>query len=596
MNRKHLLFLCVFYGMLGGCGGNSGPATTSATSTRGAMQLTVKWPQLKSTRLVPATAQSIQVVLTASGQPVAQQVINRPAAGTNTTNTTFSNLPTVAINVTATAYPSTDGTGTAQATGTTTVPVSSETTAQASVTMDSTISSLALIPATPSVVLGQSVQLTVSALDAEGNVVLVTPGAWKWNTDNAQIGTVTANGAVGTLNGLAQGPVNVTITEQESGKSITVPASVTPPQTGGQITGHVQDGSAQPLGNVNVVTSDGANLYQATSDGNGLYTLNNVPAGPRVVSFSSNGLSTIYQVTVAQGGVITLDAILRATTRTITGPPVITVQSPQINQSNAQATLTGTITQLDSSQAVLIVDGAENPIPVGADGSFSAVAILRPGLNSLSLRATNGLGTTLSDEIPITYTPTNNDFYFRVTLTWDGDGDVDLHTWDPNLEHSYFRNKQISSGELDADNTQSFGPENFTCRVLTPGRYKFGIDAYNRSSGRKVLIHVTINRGPNAGQTFDYGPYTLTTTDGDSNYPVTGNTASWWRPVDIVVGSDSSITVQAPDTSNGLRRSATRSASTAEDKQKPLTPVYNRRKGRTVLYSVSGTLQRPAHK
>ena len=155
------------------------------------------------------------------------------------------------------------------------------------------------------------------------------------------------------------------------------------------------------------------------------------------------------------------------------------------------------------------------------------------------------MGTTLSPPVPVTYSSLGNT-YFRVTLTWDGDGDVDLHTWDPNLEHSDFEHRAINTGSLDRDNTVSNGPENFTCTNLVPGRYEVGVDAYARSTGRSATIKVSILAGPNQGQVYFYGPYTFTATDGNQSYPVTGNTASWWRPIDLVVGTDGSITPDNP--------------------------------------------------
>ena len=43
------------------------------------------------------------------------------------------------------------------------------------------------------------------------------------------------------------------------------------------------------------------------------------------------------------------------------------------------------------------------------------------------------------------------------------------------------------------------------------------------------------------------GPYTLSVANGNGGYPVTGNTASWWRPCDITLGSDGTVQVVAAD-------------------------------------------------
>ena len=48
---------------------------------------------------------------------------------------------------------------------------------------------------------------------------------------------------------------------------------------------------------------------------------------------------------------------------------------------------------------------------------------------------------------------------FSATLTWNGDGDVDLHTYEPSGAHVYYSNMDGVSGYLDVDNVQGYGPE-----------------------------------------------------------------------------------------------------------------------------------------
>jgi len=72
-------------------------------------------------------------------------------------------------------------------------------------------------------------------------------------------------------------------------------------------------------------------------------------------------------------------------------------------------------------------------------------------------------------------------FYFVATLTWSQPTDLDLYTTAPNGEISYWGNRAISVGELDYDDTDGYGPENFTLRRKLVGRYTIAVDFYRGS-------------------------------------------------------------------------------------------------------------------
>jgi hypothetical protein len=72
-------------------------------------------------------------------------------------------------------------------------------------------------------------------------------------------------------------------------------------------------------------------------------------------------------------------------------------------------------------------------------------------------------------------------FYFVATLTWSQPTDLDLYTTAPNGEISYWGNRAISVGELDYDDIDGYGPENFTLRTKLVGRYTIAVDFYRYS-------------------------------------------------------------------------------------------------------------------
>lgn len=90
--------------------------------------------------------------------------------------------------------------------------------------------------------------------------------------------------------------------------------------------------------------------------------------------------------------------------------------------------------------------------------------------------------------------------FFTVTMTWDGGGDVDLHTFEPTGAHVYYSNKRGAIGNLDTDNTSAVGPEHYTAScspdVVKAGTYRVGINNYARATGRTATVQVsTANEG-----------------------------------------------------------------------------------------------------
>lgn len=84
--------------------------------------------------------------------------------------------------------------------------------------------------------------------------------------------------------------------------------------------------------------------------------------------------------------------------------------------------------------------------------------------------------------------------FFTTTLTWNGAGDVDLHTFEPSGTHVYYANKAGVAGYLDVDNTQSFGPEHYyaSCKAdkLKVGVYRIAVANYDRADGREATVQL----------------------------------------------------------------------------------------------------------
>lgn len=66
------------------------------------------------------------------------------------------------------------------------------------------------------------------------------------------------------------------------------------------------------------------------------------------------------------------------------------------------------------------------------------------------------------------------------TLTWGSNPDLDLHIFEPDGFHVYYRDMQGNSGYLDLDDTSSYGPEHYfaSCDTVEAGTYEFGVNYY----------------------------------------------------------------------------------------------------------------------
>lgn len=89
--------------------------------------------------------------------------------------------------------------------------------------------------------------------------------------------------------------------------------------------------------------------------------------------------------------------------------------------------------------------------------------------------------------------------FFTATLTWDGEGDVDLHALEPNGTHVFYAHKRGPVGELDVDNTSASGPEHYyaSCdpNVLEEGVYRIGINNYAGANGRIATVQIDFAQG-----------------------------------------------------------------------------------------------------
>lgn len=113
---------------------------------------------------------------------------------------------------------------------------------------------------------------------------------------------------------------------------------------------------------------------------------------------------------------------------------------------------------------------------------------------------------------------------FTTTLSWNGEGDIDLHTFEPTGAHVYYGNKSSSVGYLDLDNILGFGPEHYfaSCdpNILVDGIYQIGVNNYSRAEGKTATVQIStstvadlktksIVMGPSKGSSGNSNPVLL---------------------------------------------------------------------------------------
>jgi outer membrane protein assembly factor BamB len=208
------------------------PNDTPVDATRGQATFTITWPVPSGTRLIPTASNSIVIKGLQGPQVVVQKVVSRPSTG-NTTTVRFSEMTAGSYSFQAAAYPSTDGTGVAQALGTVPVEIRRGETTSTTLVMGSTITRLVLSPATINLDTTDTagIDVTATAYDASNAVVLTSGSVIDWSASPAGLVNFSTLQGIQThiTSGGTTGSVTITAREREASVSGTSTVSVTRP-------------------------------------------------------------------------------------------------------------------------------------------------------------------------------------------------------------------------------------------------------------------------------------------------------------------------------------------------------------------------------
>jgi len=378
-------------GLVTGVAAGSATITAAGAGQSATSAITVTAAPVASVTVAPASAD------VAVGQTVQLTATPKDASG----NTLTGRVITWTTGNSAVATVSSSGLVTGQSAGSATITATSETingTATVGVTLVP-VATVSVSPAPASVAVGQTVQLSATTRDPNGNVL--TGRVVTWSSNNTAAATVNTNGLV---TGVGVGSATITATsETKSGTaSVTVTqvpvASVTvspaaPSVNVGQtvqLTATTRDANNNVLTG-RVVTWNSSNTAFATVNTNGVVT--GVAAGSATITAMSETKSGTTSVTVTQVPVASV-SVTPATASVAAGQ---TVQLTATTRDANGNVLTGRVfTWSSSNTAVATVNGSGLVTGVAAgSATITATSETKNGTASVTVTSSGGGGGTI---------------------------------------------------------------------------------------------------------------------------------------------------------------------------------------------------------
>ena len=407
----------------------SGSATITATSEgkNGTASATVTPVPVASVSVSPGApsvtvGQTVQ--LTATARDANNNVLTGRAVTWSSSNTGIATV-------------SSSGVVTGVAAGSATITATSEgKSGTASVTVSAVpVASVSVSPATPSVTVGQTVQLTATAYDANNNVL--TGRAVTWSSSNTGIATVSSSGVV---TGVAAGSATITATSE--GKSGTASATVTPvpvasvsvsPQTASvtvgqttQLTATARDANNNVLTG-RAVTWSSSNTGIATVSSSGVVT--GVAAGSATITATSEGKSGTASLTITALPAPVASVSVSPATPSITVGQTVQLTATAYDASNN--VLTGRVVTWSSSNTGIATVSSSGLVTGVATGSATitatsegkngtaSVTVTPVPVASVSVApATPSVTVGLTVQLTATTRDANNNVLTGRTVTW----------------------------------------------------------------------------------------------------------------------------------------------------------------------------------
>lgn len=374
-----IVSVCAMVGLLG-CGGASSAVDSVGNSKA---MISLVWPQ--RSRLIPLAANSIKLVLVNGGATYERLVTRPDAINSATSQIVFDKIISGNYQVTATSYPNADGTGRAQAVGTTSLSIAQGQTSDFNITMDSTIAQVRIV-GVATTTSNVPTQYTAQAIDSSNYLVLVDPTTLQWTAGSniTLTGGSTVFSDTVTITGTAVGTNDLTLTYIEPAtnrptltKTITFTGQIgviVSPQTSNLLPGDTLTVNASVVNgtNPNVTWSViGASTVSSTSTSIVVQAPNS--AGNiqvRATSVQDATKSAVSTATVSSNVAVTVTPATASLE--VNQTQVFTAAVTNTTNANVVWTVTGGATILNSTgtQATVQMPATTSPVTVKATSQF----------------------------------------------------------------------------------------------------------------------------------------------------------------------------------------------------------------------------------
>jgi hypothetical protein len=237
--------------------------------------------------------------LTSNSTQIAQQTVAH-TGGQSSSTITFNSVPTGQLIISATAFASTDGSGTALGAANVAKTVLGGATSQVTLDLNGAAARLLVVPSAVSLVAGEGTTLVASETDLAGNLVLIGTGDLQWSSSVPTTATVDINGNVVAI---AVGNAIITATDVVTSKTATATVNVTSgafivPVAVTLTLGDKKTFSASFSGNPPITWTVAEGAAGGTIDTAGNYTAPNTPGTFHVVATNTNDPTQTASATV----------------------------------------------------------------------------------------------------------------------------------------------------------------------------------------------------------------------------------------------------------------------------------------------------------
>jgi hypothetical protein len=396
--------------LIGGCGSGHSTSVSDSSSSLRSVTIAIQWPKTTTRNVlgrdIPISTNSVTLTITDSGGFTESQTLNKPDSGSTTGSTTgtasFIGLRPGTLQVAATAFSGTNGSGDVVDTVSTTATLGAGSSANIQLAFaDVPFSSIQLqVPGSTTIQKGQTLSLGIIGFDANGHEISTTASG-QWSTTNAAVASVSASGVV---TGLAPGVSTIAFTDATTGLKASV---------GVTVAGFVSLTIAAPNGVPALPEFGTLPLTASGVDATGAA----ITAPPGTWSSSNTAVATVGSTGVVTG-VTPGTTTITFTDATYGQKATLGITVTVTPFASIKLTASGSTTLLQTQTVTLTataLDGSGNTLQVSPPGSWAS------SNNAIATVDKNGVVTALQPgSATITFTDSTYKLTASVTIVVHG--------------------------------------------------------------------------------------------------------------------------------------------------------------------------------